>query len=337
MPQTGLYYCKPPQKIPQFFLLRAIASGAHDYIAVKLYSPLFSISLKKILLLLVSVGTHLITYAAPAPIDSLAAEQAYIDSVQATFHYQTGHVTLPGGIGAINVPTGFRYLDAKQSDYVLTKLWSNPDGESLGMLFPTNRGPLDDNNWAFVVEYDPSGYVKDDDAADINYDDLLKEMQEDTEESNAEREAAGFGRIMLVGWAAKPYYDAKLNVLHWAKELRFGSSPSTTLNYNVRVLGRKGVLNLNAVGEIPQLAEIRGTIPAVIKSVEFAKGQQYADFDPKIDEVAAYGIGGLVAGKVLAKVGAFALIAKFWKVLLALVAGGWAAIRRFFGAKTADE
>ena len=296
--------------------------------------------MKKLLLLVAALCAQLSAYATPAPSDSVGRatrEQAYIDSVQATLHYQTGHITFPDGLGSLTVPAGFRYLDARQSAYVLTKLWGNPDGESLGMLFPADRGPLDDNNWAFAIEYDPSGYVKDDDAAEINYDDLLKEMQDDTEAENPDREAAGYERILLVGWAAKPFYDAKLNVLHWAKELRFGGTEATTLNYNVRLLGRKGVLNLNAIGNMPQLPEIRSAIPSVIKSVEFARGQQYADFDPKVDEVAAYGIGGLVAGKVLAKVGAFALIAKFWKVIIAVVAGGWATIRRFFGGSSANE
>ena len=293
--------------------------------------------MKKLLLLLALAGTHLATFATPTPPDSVDREQAYIDSVQATLHYQTGRVTFPDNLGSLAVPKGFRYLDASQSEYVLTKLWGNPNGESLGMLFPADRGPLDDNNWAFAIEFDPAGYVQDDDAADIDYDDLLKEMQDDTEEGNAEREAAGFGRVMLVGWASKPYYDAKLNVLHWAKELRFSGTPTTTLNYNVRLLGRKGVLNLQAIGDMTQLPEIRSTIPAVIQSVEFAKGQQYADFNPELDEVAAYGIGGLVAGKVLAKVGALALAAKFWKVILAVVAGCGAAIRRFFSGKPTDE
>jgi uncharacterized membrane-anchored protein len=234
------------------------------------------------------------------------------------------------------VPAGFRYLDATQSNHVLTKLWGNPNGESLGMLLPASKGPLDRGSWAFVLEYEQMGYVKDDDAADIDYDDLLKEMQEDMVEANEERAKSGFESVQLIGWAAKPYYDKSLNVLHWAKELKFGEATENTLNYNVRLLGRKGVLNLNAVGSPTQLAEVQGTIPGVIKSVHFTKGQQYADFDPEIDEVAAYSIGGLVAGKVLAKVGAFALIAKFWKVIIALVAGAWTAIRRFFGNKTSD-
>lgn len=278
-----------------------------------------------------------VSFATETPIDSVARYKAVVDSMQATLHYETGRVTLPEGVGEITVPTGFRYLDAEQSTRVLTKFWGNPDGESLGMLFPVNKGPLDEGGWAFVVEYEKMGYVKDDDAEDINYDDLLKEMQSDTEESNKERAEAGYEPVELVGWAAKPYYDKNLNVLHWAKVLKFGDATENTLNYNVRLLGRKGVLNLNAVGSVGQLAEVRGTIPAVIKSVSFSKGLQYADFNPELDEVAAYGIGGLVAGKVLAKVGFFAVILKFWKVLIALVAAGWTAIRRFLGGKTADE
>ncbi|MCA8831484.1 DUF2167 domain-containing protein [Hymenobacter pini] len=296
--------------------------------------------MKKLLLLATLLVAHLSSQATPTlptAADSAARQKAVVDSINATFHYQTGLVKLPESLGDLTVPRGFRYLDADQSKRLLTQIWGNPDGESLGMLFPADRGPLSDNNWAFVLQYEGMGYVKDDDAADINYDDLLKEMQEDTEESNKERIEAGYEPVMLVGWAAKPYYDKGLNVLHWAKELRFGREEISTLNYNVRLLGRKGVLNLNAVGTPSQLPEIKSTIPAVIQSVAFAKGLRYADFNPDLDDVAAYGIGGLVAGKVLAKVGFFALVLKFWKVLLALVAGAWTAIRRFFGGRTPDE
>jgi uncharacterized membrane-anchored protein len=293
--------------------------------------------LKKFLLLLAYAWLPALGFAGSTPADSAARYKAVVDSMQATLHYQTGRVTLPEGVGEITVPTGFRYLDAAQSTQVLTKFWGNPNGESLGMLFPANKGPLDEGGWAFVVEYEKMGYVKDDDAEDINYDDLLKDMQESSEETNKERAEAGYEPVALVGWAAKPFYDKSLNVLHWAKELKFGEATENTLNYNVRLLGRKGVLNLNAVGSISQLAEVRGTIPEVIKSVTFSKGLQYADFNPDMDEVAAYGIGGLVAGKVLAKIGFFAVILKFWKIGLGLLAAAWTAIRRFFGAKAEPE
>ena len=40
------------------------------------------------------------------------------------------------------------------------------------------------------------------------------------------------------------------------------------------------------------------------------------DFNPEMDEVAAYTIGGLVAGKLLAKVGLFALLLKNIKLVI---------------------
>ncbi|MDQ2768979.1 MAG: DUF2167 domain-containing protein [Bacteroidota bacterium] len=298
--------------------------------------------MKKLLLALATLVLHLPAQAAPKPLltaaDSAARRSFVIDSLHHALHYQQGHVTLPGGISELEVPRGMRYLDSAQSRTVLTRYWHNPDGTSLGMLFPANLNPLDDAAWAYVIEYDPSGHVKDDDADDINYDDLLKEMRSDLVEANKERTAAGYSAVSLEGWASPPYYDKAAHTLHWAKTLHFGDSPDNTLNYNVRVLGRKGVLILNAVGSQQQLADIKASIPGLLSAVSFAKGEQYADFNPGLDQVAAYGIGGLIAGKVLAKIGLFAVILKFWKLGLLALSGVWAAVKRFFTGKgTAPE
>jgi len=265
--------------------------------------------------------------------------QARIDSVEATFKYQHGKITLRNGLATITVPPGFKYLDAKQSEYVLTDLWGNPKGPdmSLGMLLPENQGVLGDNSWVFNIQYDEIGYVKDDDADDINYDDLLKDLQEETETGNKERTVAGYELISLVGWAAKPYYDADRKILHWAKEIKFGTVEDNTLNYNIRILGRKGVMVLNAIGTMNQLPEINKNIASVLNVVEFEQGSKYADFNPDIDEVASWTIGSLVAGKVLAKVGFFALLLKFWKFIALAVVGAFGFLRRFFGGKKEEN
>jgi len=293
--------------------------------------------MQRLYVLLACLFTGGLAAAAPAPPtpDSAALRQlawrAYTDSIDGTLRYQQGHLRLPGGVAELTVPRGFRFLDSAQAVRVLTQVWGNPRSECLGMLVPDNQSPAQGESWAYVIRYDPLGYVKDTDAAEIDYADLLKEMQDDTGEENKARESAGFGPVYLLGWAANPYYDKSKNALHWAKSLRFGSSPDTTLNYNVRLLGRKGVLILNAVGVPGQIGEIKASIPGLLAGVTFAKGQQYADFDAGLDEVAAYTIGGLVAGKVLAKVGLFALALKFWKIGLLALAGAWAGLKRFFG------
>lgn len=267
--------------------------------------------------------------------DAVDSTRLFIDSLEASLHYQEGEIKLDNGIGTLQTPAGFRYLDSKQSAYVLQDLWGNPDGSgTLGMIVPKNTGLLADNSWAFIITYDEMGYVKDDDADDINYDDLMSEMQGDTKQENEERTKGGFEPIELVGWASKPFYDKDKKVLHWAKEIKFGESDVNTLNYNVRILGRKGVLVFNAVSSMNELPEVQKNITPVLSSFSYADGYRYSDFNPEIDEVAAWTIGGLVAGKVLAKAGFFAIVLKYLKFIGMAIAALGGAIWKWYKRKT---
>lgn len=273
--------------------------------------------------------------------DTLALEtdsvdfQAIIDSIEGSFTYQYGAVVLDGEMATINVPTGYKFLDADQSEYVLTDLWGNPPSEVLGMLFPEHVSPLSDNfTYAVEITYDEEGYIEDDDAKDLDYDDLLEEMIEDTKAANEERVKLGYGSVELLGWASSPFYDSDSKKLHWAKELKFEGADANTLNYNIRILGRKGYLNLNAIGDMSILPLVKNDIAPILASVEFNDGYRYSDFNPDIDKIAAYGIGGLIAGKVLAKAGFFVLLLKFWKVIALGVVGAFAALKnKIFGKK----
>jgi len=277
---------------------------------------------------------------AKTPIDSaelFKEELRKIDSIENSLHYKTGSFTLAGGIATINVPKGYKFLDASEAKYVIEDLWGNPKGQSpLGMIFPeTSSASLSD--YAFIIEYEAMGYVKDGDADDINYDDLLKQMKEEQVISNEERSKLGMRTMNLVGWASKPYYDKQAKILHWAKEYLVDGEDENTLNYDIRVLGRKGVLILQAVSGMNALDSVKNNIGTIVSMVAFNSGNQYKDFDSKTDDVAAWTIGGLVAGKVLAKVGFFAIILKYLKlILLGIVAAG-GAIFKFFKRKKKPE
>jgi uncharacterized membrane-anchored protein len=262
-----------------------------------------------------------------------------IEEIEASLQYQTGTIQLERGNATLNVPKGYGYLDQEQSMYVLTELWGNPeDFDVLGMLVPEGLGVLGESSWAYVIEYDEIGYVKDGDADDIDYADLLKDLQKETEQANAHRAQMGYEAVHLVGWASHPYYDKEKKVLHWAKELQFGDYDENTLNYNLRILGRKGVFVLNAVASMNELDEVKATTDAVLASVTFNNGNRYADFNPDVDEVAAWTIGGLVAGKILAKAGILAGLLKFWKLIaIGIVAGGGAIWRFIKGRKKEEE
>jgi len=294
--------------------------------------------MKKIFTVLFCISTILSFSQENEEILSEEAQITYLkrlDSINESFNYDYGKISLENGLAEIDIPENYKFLNAEQSKYVLTDLWGNPPSEVLGLLFPKNINPIDDNfTYAVEVTYSSDGYIDDEDAKDLDYDNLLEEMQDDTSAANPERKELGYPEMELIGWASKPFYDADEKKLHWAKELSFEGEEINTLNYNIRVLGRKGYLNLNAIGTIDILPEFKKDVDEILNSVHFTNGNKYADFNPEIDEVAAYGIGGLIAGKLLAKAGFFALILKFWKIIAIAVVGAFTVFKKkIFGTK----
>jgi uncharacterized membrane-anchored protein len=259
-----------------------------------------------------------------------------------SFNYQTGAIHLANDLATVTLAEDYRYLDPAQADVVLQTLWGNPPGmQTLGMIFPKDVNPADSTSWGIVIEFEEEGYIKDKDAEKINYDNLLKKMQKSIHESNKEREKAGYEPIELVGWAEHPYYDRASKKLFWGKELEFGSRPDHTLNYDIRVLGRKGYLVMKAVASMSQLEQIKPSMQQVLGMVAFNPGNRYEDFKPGSDKVAAYGIAALVAGGVLAKVGFFKLLIvgiialkKFLIIgIIAVIAG----VKGLFGKKKKEQ
>jgi len=256
--------------------------------------------------------------------------QIKIDSIENSFHYEYGTILFENGVGKLTIPKGFKYLSPEQAERVLVDLWGNPknDNLTLGLLLPEKTGVMSNNSYVFNIQYDEIGYVKDDDADDINYDDLLTQMKEESVEENKLRIKEGYESISVIGWAAQPYYDKDKKILYWAKEFKFGKSEVNTLNYNIRILGRKGVLVLNAIATTKELPLVQSEISKVLNIFQFNDGYKYEEFDSSVDEVAAWTIGGLVAGKVLAKVGLFAVIAKFGKLIFFAVLGFFGTFRK---------
>ena len=259
------------------------------------------------------------------------------EEFNAKLSYQQGKVELGSGLATLNLGPERRYLDPEQTERVLVA-WGNPPGsKTLGMILPADAGPLSKEGWGVIVTYEEDGYVDDKGAEKIDYSKLLEEMKEGTTKANEERTKQGYEPIDLVGWAEPPHYDRANHKLYWAKDLKFGNLPDHTLNYNIRVLGRRGVLVLNAVSSMDQIGTIRQSMQALLPEVEFNQGHRYADFIPGKDKVAEYGIGALVVGTLAAKTGLLKVILAgllaFKKAILVGIAAIGAYLRKLFGKK----
>lgn len=239
---------------------------------------------------------------------------------------RTGEIKLEGAPATLNVGEAFYFLGPQDAQKVLVEIWGNPPGQKpLGMLFPAGVTPFDAESWAVTIEYEEDGYVSDEDASKIDYSELLSQMKRDTREESEYRVKEGYAPIELVGWASEPYYDQETHKLHWAKEIKFGEAEQNTLNYNIRALGRQGVLVLNYIADMSQKPEIDANLEAVMAMTRFNPGNTYDEFNPDLDEVAAYGVGALITGKMLAKTG-------FLAVLMLVLKKGWIFILAGLGA-----
>ncbi len=282
--------------------------------------------------------TGLPVRAAESPVNAYESADTFLESMT----FQQGRVELPGGIASLNVPDAFQYMGSKDSKRFLEQGWGNPNGSNqIGMLLPVGVDPFGEAAWAVVIRYQEDGYVSDKDAAKIDYDEMLESLQAVTIENNREREAQGYPPVTLVGWAATPHYDSTAKKLYWAKELKFGQDKDHTLNYNVRILGRRGVLVMNAVSGVNQLAMVQERMEQVISFADFNAGFRYSDFDPGVDKVAAYGVAALIGGKAAAKVGLFAklgsLLVSFKKyIVIGFVALVGVMTKLFAGRRSAS-
>lgn len=263
---------------------------------------------------------------------AVVAMYATIDSIDARIQYRTGKIEL-NELVQLNIPAGYQFINEEQARMIVEDLWGNPEDTSvLGMVVKEGYSVGDVNQWAFIMSYEETGYVKDEDADNIDYDEMMENIQSGEDEINKQRKENGYSSVHVLGWAAKPYYDKERKILHWAKKIQFGdevmADEELTLNYDIRFLGRQGVLSMNAVGTMNQLADVNKHIPDILHVAEFTEGNTYADFNPSVDKVAAYTVGGLIAGKLLAKAGILALLLKNIKLVILAIVGLVAAFRK---------
>jgi uncharacterized membrane-anchored protein len=271
----------------------------------------------------------------PAPADqpeAAASEEEALPELK----FSTGNIVLPNKVATLHLGEKYHYLAPEETNQLL-QAWGNPpDEETQGAILPADVNPFSEGGWAVFLTYTDDGHIDDSDANEIDYDDLLKDMKEGIEDSNSARKKAGYPEMHLLRWAEPPRYDAAGKKLYWAKEIS-SAGGGHSLNYDVRVLGREGVLSMEAVAPMELIEQVRTDMRPLLEVADFNEGYRYAEFNSKTDRMAEYGLGALVAAGVATKLGLFG---KLFAVLLALkkviivgliAIGGW--IAKLFGKK----
>lgn len=206
----------------------------------------------------------------------------------ASFCYKTGEQELGKG-AVLQVPTGYRFLDSAQGRVLVEHLWGNPENpDILGVLLADRMGPMEKDFRGVVISFEASGYMAESEIRTIDYTKLLGEMKEQLKNDNLLRRRKGAGVITGMDWAFTPYYNKDNHTLHWARVLHFGKASSSTLNYEVRLLGRKGVLCFTAIGNATELDQIKQQVALITAGAHFTPGNSYTDFNPRTDQASRW-------------------------------------------------
>jgi uncharacterized membrane-anchored protein len=237
------------------------------------------------------------------------------------------------------LPEGYGFVPPKEGAAVMEMMGNQTDERFIGLIFPESE----ESNWFVTIDYEPSGYIKDDDAKEWDADELLQNLKDGTEAANEHRRDIGVSEIEVTRWVEKPAYDAQTHRLVWSAEARekSGQDNDPVVNYNTYVLGRQGYVSLNLITSSSTVEADKPAAHQLLGAVDFNEGKRYADFDSSTDQVAAYGLAALVGGMAAKKLGLLAaagvFIAKFAKVILVGVAALGGAAVKFFKGRNASE
>jgi uncharacterized membrane-anchored protein len=243
-----------------------------------------------------------------------------------------------GEVAQLQVREGFIFADAENTRALMAQMGNPPSGGEMGLITPAS----DTEQWFIVFEWAPVGFVKDDDGHKIDADGLLKSIKEATDAANEQRRGQGSSALHVKDWIIPPYYDEKTHHLVWALEA-VDDDGTAVVNYNLRMLGRRGYMSATLVTDPQLLEQHKSEIENVLAGYSFQSGGTYAEFVSG-DKLAGYGLTALVAGgagAAAAKLGLFAVLAKFlgkaWKAVVAAIIGLGALIKRLLGRGKGED
>jgi uncharacterized membrane-anchored protein len=239
------------------------------------------------------------------------------------------------GIAQVTVPEGYLFADAKGAQALMEAMGNIKSDQEVGLIAPTSMV------WFVVFEFDPVGYVKDQDKDQLDADKMLASITQATEQFNKKREKMQVAPMKIVGWDVPPHYDAETHNLQWT--IRGESQGEFVVNQNTRLLGRKGVMRVTLVGDPKEVETALPDYQKLLGTYSFTTGQRYAEFRSG-DKVAKYGLAALVVGGAAvgaAKLGLFAwaavLLKKAWKLVIIAVAACASAIKKLFSKITGSK
>lgn len=261
------------------------------------------------------------TGADDAPLDDFRKR---LKAVDPKIEWQEGPCTGEvGDVATMHVPAGAAFTDKEGTRRFIVALKNLPGGQLATAQWM--RPPY----WSAFFSYDGRGHIKDEDKDDLEAGALLKKLQEECHEANAERRQRGIEEFEITGWAVPPHYDQATHNLEWGTRLH-AASGEDTINYEIRILSRLGFVSSLLVCDPGELDVALPQFRKLITALDFNSGQHYDEVKPG-DPIADATLTALIVGGAAALGWKAGLFKYLWKILVAVGAGAAALWRKLTG------
>lgn len=231
-----------------------------------------------------------------------------------------------GDVAIVEIPEAYVFADAENTRTLMELLENPTSGEEIGCMAPASE----DESWFVVFSFSEVGYVKDDEKESLDADAMLDAIHEGNRRTNEERRRRGWSTVTLVGWDRPPLYDPITNNLEWS--LLGEANGERIVNFNTRLLGRRGVMEVTLLAEPEQLQAVLPRFRRLLEGFSFEVGHRYAEYR-RGDKMAEYGLTALVVGGAAAAAVKTKLIARFWKVLVVAGVAVLGFLKKLFGRR----
>src|ERR1700730_2937677 len=181
---------------------------------------------------LITILLSIIFFGLPMTVSAAPVDEAGFAELRE--HLITGTAKLPSSHSSVAIPPGYNMLVGEYAEK-LGRPAKDPVKPGLEGWALSEDGV---NEFIFL-SFNEEGHIKIDDWSEIDPSTMLKQISDNTEESNIERRKIGGAAIHVTGWLQQPTLDRATNTVYWTLGARHDDNSEFVNSVALR-LGRAG-------------------------------------------------------------------------------------------------
>ena len=114
------------------------------------------------------------------------------------------------------------------------------------------------------------------------------------------------------------------------------SEGQKVINYNIRLLGREGVMSATIVASPEKMTQAITATKSLLQKYDFKGGKKYSEWREG-DKIAEYGLAALITGGAVVAASKSGLLSKFWKLIVVGIAATGGLLKTFWKKITGKQ